>query len=337
VIEAIVPYSAPALVDFLRAKPEKHCGPRTARAMAMAAYERAVKLREGEAGAAWPVVGVSCTASLASDRQKRGPHRLHVAWQSSGATVCYSVELIKQRRDRAGEEHVAAAVILNALAEASDLSERASSGLQTDEPMTEQRATAAPSWQALLAGTADAVCIRRGVVETNAAKPLAIFPGAFNPLHPGHRKMVEVAEQRTGHEVEVELSIENVDKPPLDYWEIQQRTTQFRDRTLWLTRAARFRRKAELFPRATFVVGIDTIRRIADPRYYNGQSPLAAIEHIAALGCRFLVFGRLENGSFITLDKLPLPDELRAICDRVSEAEFREDVSSTTLRREAES
>lgn len=145
--------------------------------------------------------------------------------------------------------------------------------------------------------------------------------------------MAAMAERRLGCEVEYELSIENVDKPPLDYYEITERAQPFNDRTLWLTRAAHFRRKAELFPNATFVVGIDTLRRIADPRYYHDTNLSAAVGHIASLGCRFLVFGRVDDGTFVTLDQLSLPSDLRELCDEVSEAEFRADVSSTELRK----
>ena len=54
------------------------------------------------------LVGVGCTASLVSDRPKRGAHRVHVAWQSKSATVTYSVELVKGRRDRLAEEELSA-------------------------------------------------------------------------------------------------------------------------------------------------------------------------------------------------------------------------------------
>ncbi|MEZ6070143.1 MAG: hypothetical protein R3C10_07645 [Pirellulales bacterium] len=135
-----------------------------------------------------------------------------------------------------------------------------------------------------------------------------------------------------------ELSIENVDKPPLDYLEIERRCGQFAGvGAVCLTRAPTFLGKAELFPGATFVVGADTIIRIAAPRYY-GNDPAAcraAIQRIAALGCRFLVFGRLDDNGFVTLADLSLPSELRAICDEVDEDAFRADVSSTELRQAA--
>ncbi len=50
-----------------------------------------------------------------------------------------------------------------------------------------------------------------------------IFPGAFNPLHQGHRQMIDLAEKILGMPVEVEISIENVDKPPIDFIEMDGR------------------------------------------------------------------------------------------------------------------
>ena len=98
--------------------------------------------------------------------------------------------------------------------------------------------------------------------------------------------------------------------------------------------AATFVEKSKIFPGATFVVGVDTIERIAQPRYYGDdrQACHAALEAIAAAGCRFLVFGRKAEGCFDTLADLRLPPVLRAICDEVGEAEFRQDLSSTELR-----
>jgi hypothetical protein len=136
--------------------------------------------------------------------------------------------------------------------------------------------------------------------------------------------------------VEFEISIRNVDKPPLDYTEIQQRLAQFDPgETVWLSRARTFVEKSHEFPGATFLVGADTIRRIADPRYYGGQPAMyQALEWIAGRGCRFLVFARLGPSGFVRLGDLELPPELRRISIDVSAEQFREDISSTELRRE---
>src|SRR5262249_34253164 len=75
-VEAVVPYAFEALVDFLGRPPEPACSPDTAAAMAVRARERAAAL-VGATGAA--LVGLGVTASLASDRPKRGDHRGHLA------------------------------------------------------------------------------------------------------------------------------------------------------------------------------------------------------------------------------------------------------------------
>ena len=106
---------------------------------------------------------------------------------------------------------------------------------------------------------------------------------------------------------------------------------------------AEFEEKSQLFPEATFVVGADTIVRVADPKYYQDeQSHRQAIETIVAAGCRFLVFGRQLDGDgsttagFYQLEDLVLPVELKEICRQVPAAAFRADISSTDVRARRE-
>ena len=58
--------------------------------------------------------------------------------------------------------------------------------------------------------------------------------------------------------------------------------------------ASTFVEKAQLAPGCVFVVGVDTLQRIADPRYYDDDADRATPRSpsIAEQGCRFLVFGR---------------------------------------------
>ncbi len=332
-LEAVVPYAEGALVHWLGGRPDQFCAEPTARAMAMAAFRRAV----GHETSGNPVAGVACSASLVSDRPKKGPHRAHVAVQTVAVTATHSIELVKGRRNRAEEERLVTAMILNAVAEVSGLDDRLDLDLIEDERVDSHQAIAPQPWQDLLMGRTRAVA--QGEVVGRVGQPArAIYPGAFNPMHQGHRRIAELARESYGLAVEYEISIENVDKPPLDYYEIARRTDQFGPgETVWLTRAATFVQKAELFPGATLLVGADTLRRIADPRYYG--SPAAcrcALEDIASRGCRFLVFGRDLGMGFVRLADLELPDVLRDICREVPLSEFREDVSSTALRKAGE-
>ena len=187
-------------------------------------------------------------------------------------------------------------------------------------------------WDALASGEVDAVLVGRVTGgSTGAPVPRCLLPGSFNPVHHGHRGMLARAGADAGGAYE--LAILNPDKPPLSPGDAAQRLSRFfAGESVWLTRAPTFPEKARIFPGATFVVGVDTIVRIADPRYYGGVEGLR--KAISVLGaCRFLVFGRLAESEFDTLGSIALPDSLRALCEGVSEAEFRADVSSTELRR----
>ena len=170
----------------------------------------------------------------------------------------------------------------------------------------------------------------------DAPTPRFLLPGSFNPLHDGHRGMFEVATRRLGPGGAFELSVTNVEKPPLGDDEIARRAAAFAGyQPLWLTRAPTFVQKARLFPGAVFVVGADTAARIVEPRFYgdSAERMWAALEEIRAAGCRFLVAGRVDaGGRFVERDGLGLGEGVAVLFEAIAEAEFRADVSSTMLR-----
>ncbi len=341
VLEAIVPYSANAMIDWLGGAPDRFCAEETARAMAMAAYWRACELAEGDAALA----GVGVTASLASDRPKRGRHRVHLAIQTGSRTSSVSLGLNRGDDARAEEERVVGRMVINAVAEACGVEGRLDLELRPDEGLDESSTVAPQSWRDLLAGRVEMVCHKCCSTSTagqaGSGTPLqpaagAILSGAFNPMHRGHRRMIEVAQEELGEPVELELSILNVDKPPLDFIEIERRLSGFDPgMTVWLTRSPTFEQKSRHFPGATFIVGADTLRRIADPRYYGDDADACrrAIDGIAARGRRFLVFGRLRETGFETLSDVRPFETLASICREIPADVFREDVSSTEIRR----
>ncbi len=148
--------------------------------------------------------------------------------------------------------------------------------------------------------------------------------------------MAQIAAESLKRPVAIEISILNVDKPPLDYFEINRRLSQFPpEQPVILSRAATFDEKSRLFPGATFIVGSDTLRRIALPGYYAGDKAacFSALQRIANRGCKFLVFGRDMGTGFVRLADLDLPDILRNISREVPPEVFREDISSTSLRK----
>jgi nicotinic acid mononucleotide adenylyltransferase len=154
-----------------------------------------------------------------------------------------------------------------------------------------------------------------------------LFPGAFNPWHEDHDRIAAKAHEMTGQPVDLEVTVRNVDKPALNYTDLQTRLTTCVSASVnkpWmgyvlLTGTPTFVDKIRAFPGSTFVVGWDTFRRIADPKYGNVQDVLNTLHQCNA---RFLVFHRIvngksthENGDFIPVSLMNLariipPDEL---------------------------
>jgi len=327
VLEAIVPYAATALADWLGGTPDHYCSERTARAMAMASFQRARELSSADPHT---LLGIGATASLASNRPKRGPHRIHVAWQSADTTAVMSCTFPSEST-RADEEQMTTQLILDAVADACGIERSLQS--TTNDKAVERRDQCAPlEWTELLLDMRKWVAIMPDDAQATA-RPV-LFPGAFNPIHGAHKRMAEIAAERCGSPVTFELSITNVDKPPLDFIEIADRLLQFQGEQVLLTRAPTFVEKAELAPGCIFVVGVDTLVRIGDTVYYRGDSAKrdAAIQALANLKCQFLVFGRLLNDEFTTMSDVEVPPALRRLCDEVPESVFREDMSSTELR-----
>jgi len=336
VLEAVVPYASSALTDWLGSATNQACSASTARAMAMVSWMRARDLSPETDP--HQLIGVGVTASLVSDLPKKGEHRVHLAVHTSTVTSTFSLVLAKDQRARLDEEAIAQQLTLLGLAGACptiDLSQELAffeRTLLTGEEIKVCRQQAESRWTNLLLGD------RTHVGYPNSLHPRAIFPGAFNPPHTGHQQIVRFAATKLGCPIAYELSITNVDKPPLDFIELEARLKQlqrFDSRTpILLTDAPTFRAKAALFPGCTFVVGADTIARVGDPKYYNGEAAgfEAAIRQIAEQGCRFLIFGREIDGQFCVLSDLELPLALHELCDEILADEFREDVSSTSLR-----
>lgn len=184
----------------------------------------------------------------------------------------------------------------------------------------------------LLDGTTEALCVSASPVNE---RPRLLLPGSFNPLHAGHRGMAAAAGRRLGMSPGFELSIVNVDKPPLAEEEIRRRLEQFVEvGPVWLTRAPTFREKSRLFPGCCFAVGADTALRIVEARYYGGDADrlAAALDEIRDRQCRFLVIGRMVQERYLCLRDLPIPERHRALFEELPEEEFRLDISSTALR-----
>ncbi len=373
VLEAVVPYAPQALDQWLKRKPDAYCSSATALSMASMSWGRAKHLVEScPSHRAIPaatsrstkrltndvgmnaarkttaalldashetLIGLSCTASLASDRPKKGAHRCFIATQTANETRLLALTLQKGARDRRAEEDVVSRVMLLALAEACGVRKRPQLELLPGEHVVVEHSVAKSKIRDVWTGAAPLVwAMPDGKLSKKLQpRPVGLLSGAFNPLHHGHERLARAAEKKLKGAVAYEMPIVNADKPRLDYLSIEARRGQFKRRPLALTSAPLFVDKARLFPQTTFVVGFDTAERLLDARFFDGSEErlLASFDEIRDLGCRFLVAGRLTEEGFETLADLPIPSGLADLFDGLSEAEFRDDVSSTEMRLRA--
>lgn len=195
-----------------------------------------------------------------------------------------------------------------------------------------------PSLQALMNGTVSALEYSAdGQLRPLTMPPRAVLPGSFNPLHQGHLKLAQTAEQLLGCPVWFGMSPINAEKPQQSPEELGRRLQQFRGiGSVLLTRADTFAQQALVVPGVVFVVGMDTAARVGQLRFYNNDPSVRerALEQLRACGCRFLVAGRVNaQGRFLSLGDIDLPVGYEDLFQAIPETMFRADVSSTQLRQ----
>lgn len=329
ILEVVVPYGEEALCEWLGRRPDQFCSAETSRIMAERAYDRARWLAPGV-----PVVGVGCTASLATDRPKKGDHRFHVSWHSGSQSRTCSLMLTKGARDRAGEEKLLDEVLLGALAEAFDVDDSLPLSTLPGEFVDIEEMIVTGTWGEFFEGPRAYLWIDRDGRCGADKRPAALLSGSFNPVHEGHWRLVRTAERFLKLPITFELSVDNADKPSLGEEEVRRRLKDFAwHADVVLTRAPLFVQKAELFPGAVMIVGADTAERIVQSRFYRDESDMIqSLETIRKRQCRFLVAGRLEQDKFMTLDDLDIPGRFRDLFSAIPAADFRVDLSSTQLR-----
>ena len=326
-----------ALAAFLGFAPAQACSSDTAVAMAATARARAARL----VPAGTDLVGLGATAALVSDRPRRGEHRFHIAFANSVGIAHCTCVMAKGRRDRAAEEDLVSRAIVLWLARACGVTAPSPRSLfDADEHYAETvvaAGAAVDTIDRLLAGELDRVTVQPdGQMILSAPQPFVLFPGSFNPMHEGHVLLARVAEELRQQPLAFEISVVNVDKPPLLGETVRHRLAQFAWKSpVELTRAPTFLEKSRLFPGTTFVVGADTAERLVAPKYYRDDEARMhdALEEIADSGGSFLVAVRLDAaGRVRALNDIPVPRRYADLFTEIPEHRFRVDTSSSELR-----
>ena len=339
-IEARVPYSKDAFVDFVGGNLKKFVSPKAARLLAGGAFYRAQQLANQYPNSE-NLIGLACSASIATNRPKRGDHHAWIVTWQRNQIVQVHITLEKGKRSRSQEEALISKIIINLLAKACGLSNQIPLNLTKQDSMQVRTRSHALAVDDFLAGKSKFVQIHaHGKAKTSNIDPKILLPGSFNPLHQGHIELAAAASRFLGSPVTFEISALNVDKPPLSCEVLLSRIAQLAGHySVIITGEPTFLGKARLFPEAVFVIGFDTAERVLMPKYYqNSEAKMqAALVELQTLGCRFLVAGRKgKDGVYSRPENLKPPVEFADLFISIPDGLFRRDISSTELRRNSE-
>ncbi|MEZ5333818.1 MAG: hypothetical protein R2741_00520 [Methanolobus sp.] len=347
ILEAIIPYSQESLVDFIGHEPESFASSKTAKEMAMNSYRRALYLnsKKGKDGIhpeSLAGIGITCKLAKSTPERHGRKHEVHFAFQSYNKTFTSSI-LLTGDKNRTEEERIVANFVLEKIA--FSCNPEAWKLIETTEingKIIENEDTAEKNCAELLLRTLDDINLKQNSTPQkidlgiNNKKSKIVFSGSFNPFHKNHIKMARIAAEIYKQPVIFEISLANVDKPPIDYISLKERINsllKYKDEEylagIYLSNSPLFADKAVLFPDSVFLIGTDTLNRLFNEDYYrHGEDRESLLKHFRKYNTRFLVFLRKDS----EIEKgLKVPD----ICTIVPLEKYSDDgTSSTKIRKQ---
>lgn len=116
-LEARDCYAPGSLAQVMAGVPPQAVSPVVAVGMAVWARHHAAAIAAGD----WPLLGVGCTAAIATDRERRGADRAFVAVVGAGEPAVYGLSLLKGAAGRLGQEEQVSRLVIAAIAASLEL------------------------------------------------------------------------------------------------------------------------------------------------------------------------------------------------------------------------
>lgn len=335
-VQGIIPYDTHSFQRFVGGNPDKFCSEEAARNLATTAFKECCKITKNNEKS----IGIGATSSLTkyeNERENR-ENKIYVAYQT--LTTTYTENLIFPQEGtkytREEQETITSQIIFKMI--------RKACNLPIIPNILDKHTLSKVSYgrDDRTKVFSEQINLYSLHINKNPINTKLVFPGSFNPMHDGHKKLAEIAHKLYESPVDFEMSLINVDKPSLDYTSLDSRIgTIFQKKEpyfgkLHLTNAPRFVDKAELFPNSIFIIGYDTYERLCNPKYYDNEvdmiNTLTKMRDLFKIN--FLIFHR--NSENIDISKNLLINMNMARIIPASETEEFKNISSKNIRNSTE-
>ena len=327
---ASFPYATEETIELLGFTPEHFVSEEMAIDLASAAYMKAYKF-----GGKNPV-GVGLTASVASEKEHRGDHRVFTCVITNDKVLSKGWTLTKgtgqYKRIHDGQyADMTAFKILNSILPGEEGSAHPATEAMDQTALAKERFFKHPFF---LANGQRLSEIPHNDKAYYPYHPYALMPGAFNPPHEGHFGTADAMLRDHGRSVIFEVTAEPPHKNFLSIQELLQRAKllQGRDR-IFTRKEPLYLDKARSFSGISLVVGADAMLRMLDPKW--GVETQTLLNELNTLHTKIYIAGRKVDDKFITandIEKTLTPNQAALFHYLTQSVSGHWDISSTELR-----